>query len=914
MSLVHIQGFYNLFLIITIIVMLILAGVSLNALVGDSGIITNAQNAKMLTSLAELQEQIDYLRIEKMKVNDLDSIDILDFSISEYPTTGFLRKVNYASGETYVFDMNYIDRVGKELTKNLSGGFGINGTIYQLKDVYGINEDFKVWYRDSDGKIYGVSKIKEIPINPDAPVTMSKGLMESMGLTEETANVGNTRGKTELVIDSKLMTTPITNLDDLSLMPNIKWLKLNNLNLENLDGLQYETQLEKITLNNTTIANLDGLSYASSVTGFYLINGSVTDFNMANITNKFKDMPSLSIVRIRNNVGLTQIPALKTLGNVSELWIEENQNLTNIYGLSTVEDKTKLNKLYLNENNITDIVNTTQVHEDYGYLLPLIDSENVINMSYLNEYSKLSILYLAGYGGGGTFYENNEDDWIKRYNKNIHYLNGIDKNGKDVGIKNLSKSLTYCNFEDCDILDIDKMKDFDSKILKKLFLKNNNNFNNTQVNLIAPLLNSISYTISGKYSTLLDTNRASLSYNSTGITDLSFLSGNKITKSLSISREGKLKNSDMNYIGQMTQLTSLTLTYCVGITDFSFLRTLVNLTSIELSGMNVRTDDLKGLSYAKNVVYLRVYDCCNIDSVSFLNEFPNANSWDFRGTNISENEDLSIFNTLKNTKYLLIDKGNLTTMQDAINYYGKQKQAYGLHLSCKNSMLKKLEDCTKIENLYMSSASDTSTENFFGENNNSLNLNKSVNLKEIYFKRTGIEEIIVDNCSSLESVTVYDMERGLNWNFVPDLSKNHLLKYLNLNKNYLEQENLAVLSNYLKSSYNENSEVISGCPILATLYLNQNRFSTLAPLSEITSIKELYVTDNQLINLTGIENMINLTTLDIRNNAAITNIQPVLDLKAKEGSKLNTIYVKGCNGITSEMIEKMESAGIKVIK
>ena len=55
---------YNIFkvrliLVITIIVMLILAGVSLNAIVGDNGILTQAQNAKVASEKANIMEQIE---------------------------------------------------------------------------------------------------------------------------------------------------------------------------------------------------------------------------------------------------------------------------------------------------------------------------------------------------------------------------------------------------------------------------------------------------------------------------------------------------------------------------------------------------------------------------------------------------------------------------------------------------------------------------------------------------------------------------------------------------------------------------------------------------------------------------------------------------------------------------------------
>ena len=377
--------------------MLILAGVSINAIVGDNGVITNAMDAKMKTTLANLQEEMNYLKIKKMENNDLNTVEVIDFSYEDYPTTGFLHRVNYGSGETYVFDMNYIDRVNKDLAKTLSGGFGVNGTVYQLKDVYGINEDFKVWYRDGDGNLYGVDKIREVAIDPGTKVNMSAGLMESMGLTIDTANVGNTRGKSNIEIDGSKMTTKINNLNDLSLMPNLTWLKLKDLTLEDINGLQYLRQLSKITFDNTIVTNLEGLKYATQVTGFYLINGSVKNSNMAEITSKFAVMPKLETVRIRNNNNFTKISELTTIGSIKYLTIEECENLTNLYGLSTVNDKSKLLKLYVRECNITDVISTTDVDDSYGYKIPLLEKYDEVSQSYISTENIVNLSFLDGY-------------------------------------------------------------------------------------------------------------------------------------------------------------------------------------------------------------------------------------------------------------------------------------------------------------------------------------------------------------------------------------------------------------------------------------------------------------------------------------------------------------------------------------
>ena len=50
------NGITLIALVISIIVMLVLAGVSLNATIGDNGIITQAQNATYLQDCAKLEE------------------------------------------------------------------------------------------------------------------------------------------------------------------------------------------------------------------------------------------------------------------------------------------------------------------------------------------------------------------------------------------------------------------------------------------------------------------------------------------------------------------------------------------------------------------------------------------------------------------------------------------------------------------------------------------------------------------------------------------------------------------------------------------------------------------------------------------------------------------------------------------
>ena len=59
------NGITLIAMVISIIVMLILAGVSLNATIGDNGIITQAQNATYMQSIAVLEEFMQQQYVEK---------------------------------------------------------------------------------------------------------------------------------------------------------------------------------------------------------------------------------------------------------------------------------------------------------------------------------------------------------------------------------------------------------------------------------------------------------------------------------------------------------------------------------------------------------------------------------------------------------------------------------------------------------------------------------------------------------------------------------------------------------------------------------------------------------------------------------------------------------------------------------
>ena len=71
----EIKGITLITLAITIVVLIILAGVSINAVIGDDGIIKKAQNSANLTKEAEVKEAINRTILEFYLTNDYATLE-----------------------------------------------------------------------------------------------------------------------------------------------------------------------------------------------------------------------------------------------------------------------------------------------------------------------------------------------------------------------------------------------------------------------------------------------------------------------------------------------------------------------------------------------------------------------------------------------------------------------------------------------------------------------------------------------------------------------------------------------------------------------------------------------------------------------------------------------------------------------
>ncbi len=115
-------------LIITIIVLLILAGVSIAILTGQNGILTQTQNAKQITEISQIKEEWDVEKLGlKMQEQKLEEINVSGEDIKNYIKSmpdNLIGKISIIKGEL-AYDIN---KFTKEEQLTLKSDYGFKAT------------------------------------------------------------------------------------------------------------------------------------------------------------------------------------------------------------------------------------------------------------------------------------------------------------------------------------------------------------------------------------------------------------------------------------------------------------------------------------------------------------------------------------------------------------------------------------------------------------------------------------------------------------------------------------------------------------------------------------------------------------------------------------------------------------------
>lgn len=188
------KGLTLIALIITIIVLLILAGVSLGAVFGDNGVVTSSTEAKLATENGETLEILRLSIYDKATANsdDIEKMSELDYLRSvgkiNFDNTVNVDKIkaqnsygrgNLSRGDIYVIRDGYLYYINnkkeeKELGKIFNEKTVVEKDIfkYEGNKIIGIKDEYIKEEKDSEGRIYARYLILDEKVYSDNNINM----------------------------------------------------------------------------------------------------------------------------------------------------------------------------------------------------------------------------------------------------------------------------------------------------------------------------------------------------------------------------------------------------------------------------------------------------------------------------------------------------------------------------------------------------------------------------------------------------------------------------------------------------------------------------------------------------------------------------------------------------------------------
>lgn len=654
------KGITLIVLVITIIVLLILAGVSITMLSGDRGILNVANESKIETVVGTVKEQVKLLQAEKIIKEEKVTTETLlaDGKVK--------RTVQMGENDKY-----YMYYALKENSFEGMQGLG-KGDLIRLRDVFLIDDDLNVKYIASNGKEYG-NETKEKILEDETEIrfknkAFSQYISKISGVSEEEMKFKWMKNQTSLTI-----TDPAVNsLEDLVFFPNLEKITLDNLKLNNLNGIENCKKLKEFySERNSMIEDYQILSKMENLVFFQ--RKGICDFD--NVIDSIKNLEKLRSVTItqanitnmkrieelNNNIislslGVNKIKKIEGLKNKINL-LELILNQNDIDSMNGLENCINLKTLNLYSNKITTIENTNKMVKLYDLNLGFNNIENIIPLSENNELVNVNLVGNKNIESNRNNYSNEDIEKLKKiekilekggtinldpdklklftkykkieiYNRNINnleYFEGLteltylglgrnnitlkDKKSQDILEK--MKNLEYLDLYNNNLENITSINKLPK--LKTLFLQNSN-ANLTEIEDIISNLTNLRIS-NDEIESLLNCNTSkitelNLQYsNIDKVPDLS-----KFTNLTRLSLSYISKISNLEEISKISSLQSLDLEYDNlrgRMIDFS---KLTNLTYLNLSKNTLWTEDLENLKALKNNTNLKI----NLDNNSII--------------------------------------------------------------------------------------------------------------------------------------------------------------------------------------------------------------------------------------------------------------------------------------------------------
>ena len=697
------NGITLIALVISIIVMLILAGVSLNATIGDNGIITQAQNATYMQSIAALEEylQTEYVKYYDETENYTSKIELLSSKLGNLCLKDGTK--NYITYDGKMYYLINKQALPDDVKNQLKGGDTTDYLKYiRLQDVYGVTPDLKVYYCES-GTDSALGNINETIIDPDTPLAKIKnnaGLNEAVKniLTENGVTVGengitygNVSTLKEITIDGSKYQN-ITSLQGLSELTSLRKLILKDLKIEDINEVASCTLLSYIKFQNCTVKDYTALASSTGLEYLYLYNPT-SNTEIENLSNTLADS-NLSKLQYFGIFGYE--PERYTYSSSTGMYTAvstNNSNITDISSLSKISSNTKnaIKYMYLNNNKITNIESL----KDFSNinLLYLMGNSNLSNLNGLENHTNIKYIYshncgiedLTGLTGCNnivnlTLQNNKISSFAGLENANtIDLLYAYNNKLVDISVLNGKNSIKTLHLKNnTDLINIKSIATLSN--VKYLYLAGNINMNVADVQSIEKIISQCSeYTIPDKYlkyfstATQYDYTNSSLNdyseeilalKNRTNVTYLRLYGNSNLGKSRlgSLIKQGALSTTELNSITKNLSLTDA---------EKNIVNLWKNYNDIQIKNM---TDNDIISKENENDIYIRyvlstmtgleqlsIAKIKNITSIDFINKVTKLMLLDLRNTEIT---DLSILETnALNLDGLAITNSNIK-MQD----------------------------------------------------------------------------------------------------------------------------------------------------------------------------------------------------------------------------------------------------------
>lgn len=386
----------------------------------------------------------------------------------------------------------------------------------------------------------------------------------------------------------------------------------------------------------------------------------------------------------------------------------------------------------------------------------------------------------------------------------------------------------------------------------------------------------------------------------------------QMIKTTAVDVSDNIAISDLNPLSELSDLNYLN---CAG-TEVSSIDPIRNLNNIkELNISNTNITDLSNLKYANVVKDLKA-DNTGINDISIVEFFKDINYLSISNTDVSDISSLSKCENLNTLNISGTQINNLSPLTNITKLY---------HLDASNTFINDLSPLKNIECLYYLNLEASQVTDLTCLNNlkslNELNisntkvtsldaLNGMSHLNKIYCDNSLItKEIAQQYKRSNPNVLVINESNALTlwWNELPSFWKTLLTNHTNTTINPTKEELHSIINiRSLKvDPFIHDAEPISRLTSLETLDISDSKIDDLTPLSNLHNLKSLNIKNTIVSDLAPLSNCNNLREINIE-NTKVSSLQTLHQINSlgkiyADGTKLSTEEVNNLKKVNRQV-------------